>query len=99
MCVTRKQTQFFVQNQLRSSNSSSRLDELQSLKKLELEREEANQAAFVRTPPPPPPPLWRNSRSGVERREESGGLGQAWEENRRPSLLVRVSDSTLLLLP
>jgi hypothetical protein len=71
------------------------LEELQTLKKLELEREEANQAGFVWTPPPP---LWRNSRSGVERREESGGLGQAWEENRRPSLLVRVSDSTLLLL-
>jgi hypothetical protein len=47
VCVTRKQTQFFVKNQLRSSNSSSRLDELQTLKKLELEREEANQAGFV----------------------------------------------------
>jgi hypothetical protein len=44
VCVTRKQTQFFVQNQLRSS---SRLEELQTLKKLELEREEANQAGFV----------------------------------------------------
>jgi hypothetical protein len=45
--VTRKQTQFFVQNQHPSSNSSSRLEELQTLKKLELEREEANQAGFV----------------------------------------------------
>jgi hypothetical protein len=41
--VTRKQTQFFVQNQLLSS---SRLEELQTLKKLELEREEANQGRF-----------------------------------------------------
>jgi hypothetical protein len=45
--VTRKQTQFFVQNQLRSSNSRRRLEELQTLKKLELEREEAKQAGFV----------------------------------------------------
>ncbi len=39
--------------------------------------------------------MWRNSRSGVERREESGGLGQAWEENRRPSLVVRVRQHTV----